>query len=104
MGFEVNRPNRQNHRRRAKSDPVEAEAKGLAVLNSEASTTLKTVTVPSRISDSSAWLEQSDEGPHRSSQPAHPPRALTTDTPDRPSLSRLAEELVVARAKQARIS
>lgn len=39
---EVNRPNRQNRRRRGKSDPVDAEAAGRAVLNGEATTTPKT--------------------------------------------------------------
>ena len=39
---EVNRPNRQNRRRRGKSDPVDAEAAGWAVLNGEATVTPKT--------------------------------------------------------------
>ena len=39
---EVNRPNRQNRRRRGKSDPVDAEAAGRAVLNGEATTIPKT--------------------------------------------------------------
>ena len=39
---EVNRPNRQNRRRRGKSDPVDAEAAGRAVLNGEATVIPKT--------------------------------------------------------------
>jgi transposase len=38
---EVNRPNRQNRRRRGKSDPVDAEAAARAVLNGEATATPK---------------------------------------------------------------
>jgi transposase len=41
MVIEVNRPNRQNRRRRGKSDPVDAEAAGRAVLNGDATVTPK---------------------------------------------------------------
>ncbi|MGH9211891.1 MAG: IS110 family transposase [Acidimicrobiales bacterium] len=43
---EVNRPNRQNRRRRGKSDPVDAEAAGRAVLNGDATVTPKTADGP----------------------------------------------------------
>src|SRR5918994_1595441 len=46
VAVEVNRPNRQNRRRRGKSDPVDAEAAGRAVLAGEATVTPKTGTGP----------------------------------------------------------
>ena len=43
---EVNRPNRQNPRRRGKSDTVDAEAAARAVLNGQATVTPKAGTGP----------------------------------------------------------
>ena len=72
--IEVNRPNRQNRRRRGKSDPVDAEAAARAVLNGQATVIPKAGTGPVEAGPSAAYCPlRGHEGPHRGRQPAPQP-------------------------------